>query len=141
MARPQRVLPRWRAGVPHILHQRPRRRGDGDHLELPRHHTARPSGNLGGLAGGLPPDRAVQVVELARQLRRRSLAAPEVGGYTHRRSRSRLAKARRGGEGELKKGRPLRAFEPRLFSRRSRASASPCAPSIAKRRSWWTLIS
>src|SRR6266700_2751422 len=28
MARPQRVLPRRRAGVPHILHQRPRRRGD-----------------------------------------------------------------------------------------------------------------
>ena len=74
MARPQRVLPRRRAGVPHLLHQQPRRRGDGDHLELPRHHAARPSGDLGGLAGGLPPDPAVQVVELARQLRRRGLA-------------------------------------------------------------------
>ena len=61
-------------GVPHILHQRPRRRGDGDHLELPRYHAARPSGDLGGLARGLPPDPAVQVVELARQLRRRGLA-------------------------------------------------------------------
>ena len=61
-------------GVPHILHQQPRRRGDGDHLELPRHHAARPSGDLGGLARGLPPDPAVQVVELARQLRRRGLA-------------------------------------------------------------------
>ncbi len=61
-------------GVPHLLHQQPRRRGDGDHLELPRHHAARPSGDLGGLAGGLPPDPAVQVVELARQLRRRGLA-------------------------------------------------------------------
>ena len=30
---------------------------------------ARPPGDLGGLAGGLPPDPAVQVVELARQLR------------------------------------------------------------------------
>jgi len=30
----------------------------------------RPPGNLGGLARGLPPDPAVQVVELARQLRR-----------------------------------------------------------------------
>jgi hypothetical protein len=29
---------------------------------------------LGGLARGLPPDPAVQVVELARQLRRRGLA-------------------------------------------------------------------
>ena len=56
MARPQRVLPRRRAGVPHVLHQQPRRRGDGDHLELPRHHAARPSGDLGGLAGGLPPE-------------------------------------------------------------------------------------
>ena len=61
-------------GVPHLLHQQPRRRGDGDHLELPRHHAARPSGDLGGLARGLPPDPAVQVVELARQLRRRGLA-------------------------------------------------------------------
>ena len=61
-------------GVPHILHQRARRRGDGDHLELPRYHGARPSGDLGGLARGLPPDSAVQVVELARQLRRRGLA-------------------------------------------------------------------
>ena len=61
-------------GVPHLLHQQPRRRGDGDHLELPRHHAARPSGDLGGLAGGLSPDPAVQVVELARQLRRRGRA-------------------------------------------------------------------
>ena len=74
MARPQRVLPRRRAGVPHMLHQQPRRRGDGDHLELPRHHAARPAGDLGGLAEGLPADPAVQVVELARQLRRRGLA-------------------------------------------------------------------
>ena len=34
VARPQRVLPRRRAGVPHRLHQQPRRRGDGDYLEL-----------------------------------------------------------------------------------------------------------
>src|SRR5262252_5875592 len=38
MARPQRVLPRRRASVPHLLHQQPRRRGAGEHLELPRHH-------------------------------------------------------------------------------------------------------
>ena len=74
MARPQRVLPRRRQGVPHLLHQQPRRRGDGDHLELPRYHAARPSGDLGGLARGLPPDSAVQVVELARQLPGRGLA-------------------------------------------------------------------
>jgi len=32
VARPQCIRPRRRAGVPHILHQRPRRRGDGNHL-------------------------------------------------------------------------------------------------------------
>jgi predicted dithiol-disulfide oxidoreductase (DUF899 family) len=51
-----------------------RGRSNGDHLELPRHLAARPPGDLGGLAVGLPPDSAVQVVELARQLRRRGLA-------------------------------------------------------------------
>ena len=45
---------------------------DGEHLELPRHHAARPAGGLGGLAGGLSPDPDLQVVELARQLRRRA---------------------------------------------------------------------
>ena len=43
---------------------------------------------------GLPPDSAVQVVELARQLRRRGLAESEVGRGV-RRWRSRLPKARR----------------------------------------------
>ena len=57
--------------VPHLLHQQPRRRGDGEHLELPRHHCARAPGGVGGLAGGLPPDPAVRVVELARRIRRR----------------------------------------------------------------------
>src|SRR6267142_2260227 len=74
VARPQCIHPRRRAGVPHILHQRPRRRGDGNHLELPRYDGARPSGDLGGLARELPPDPDVQVVELARQLRGRGLA-------------------------------------------------------------------
>src|SRR5580700_2266229 len=95
MARPQCVLPRRRAGVPHILHQRPRRRGDGDHVELPRYHAAWPSGDLGKLARGLPPDPAVQVVELARQLRRRGLARPQVGRGLGRQG-SHLPKARRG---------------------------------------------
>ena len=71
---PQRVLSRRRARVPHILYQQPRRRGDGDHLELPRYNAAWPSGKLGGFARRLPPDAAVQVVELARQLRRICLA-------------------------------------------------------------------
>ena len=37
-------------------------------LELPRHHRARSAGGGGGLAGGLPPDPAVPVVELPRRL-------------------------------------------------------------------------
>ena len=74
VARHERVHPRRRQGVPHLLHQQPRRRADGEHLELSRHHCARAPGGVGGLARGLPPDPAVQVVELARQLRRRGLA-------------------------------------------------------------------
>src|SRR5262249_30516743 len=66
-------------------------------LELPRPDGARAPGGMGRLAGGLPPDQAVQVVELARQLRRRGLARPEVGRGV-RRWRSHLPKARRTGE-------------------------------------------
>ena len=69
VARHERVHPRRRPRVPHLLHQRPRRRGDGEHLELPRHHCARAPGGVGGLAGGLPADAAVPVVELARRVR------------------------------------------------------------------------
>ncbi len=66
MARHERVHSRrWRQGVPHLLHQQPRRRANGKHLELPRHHRARATGGVGGLAGRLPPDPAIQVVELA----------------------------------------------------------------------------
>ena len=35
--------------LPHLLHRQPRRRGDGQHLELPRHDRTRPPGGLGGL--------------------------------------------------------------------------------------------
>src|SRR5437764_302015 len=66
---PQRVRPGRRARVPHLLHRRPRRRSDGHRLELPRHDGARTSRRVGGLAGGLSPNPAVQVVELERELR------------------------------------------------------------------------
>ena len=75
MARHERVHPRRRRGVPHLLRQQPRRRGDGGYLELPGHHRARASGRVGGLTRGLSPVRAVQVVELARRIRpQRSVA-------------------------------------------------------------------
>ena len=65
VARHQRLHPRRRPDLPHLLHRQPRRRGDGQHLELPRHHRARAPGGVGGLAGGLPADPAVPVVEPA----------------------------------------------------------------------------
>ena len=67
VARHERVHPRRRQGVPHLLHQQPRRRADGEYLELPRHHCARAPGGVGGLARGLPSDPAVRVVDLARR--------------------------------------------------------------------------
>jgi predicted dithiol-disulfide oxidoreductase (DUF899 family) len=71
--------------VPHLFHQQPRRRADGEHLELPRHHAAGPAGGLGGLARGLSSDPDLQVVELARQLRRRRSARQNVGRGVGRR--------------------------------------------------------
>ena len=41
---------------------------DGEHLELPRPDRARAPGGLGGLAGRLPPNPTVQVVEVARRI-------------------------------------------------------------------------
>ena len=67
VARHQRVHPRRRPGVPHLLRRRPRRRADGQHLELPRHHRARSPGAVGGLPRRLPAGRAVPVVDLARR--------------------------------------------------------------------------
>jgi predicted dithiol-disulfide oxidoreductase (DUF899 family) len=51
-----------------------RRRGDGQHVELPRHHRARPPGGVGGLARGLPADGALPVVEPPRRVRDRVIA-------------------------------------------------------------------
>ena len=59
VARHQRVHPRRQQGVPHLLHQRPRRRANGEYLELPRHHCARAPRTVGRLAEGLPPDSDV----------------------------------------------------------------------------------
>ncbi len=55
--------------VIYLLRRQPRRRGAGQHLELPRPGPARPPGDLGGLARGLSADRAVHLVELARRVR------------------------------------------------------------------------
>src|SRR6185437_8317289 len=67
--RHQRVHPRRRPGVPHLLRRQPRRLGAGQHLELPRPGRARPPGDVGGLTRGLPAERSVRLVELARRIR------------------------------------------------------------------------
>ena len=59
--------------------------------------AARAPGSVGGFAGGLPPESAVQVVELARQLRRREVGRPAVGQGVGRR-RGRLPQPRGGRE-------------------------------------------
>ena len=46
----------------------PRRRGDGEHLELPRHHGPRAPGGVGGLARRLSADAAVPVVASPRRV-------------------------------------------------------------------------
>ena len=82
MARNQRLLPRRRRHLPHLLRQRPRRRGDGEHLELPRPDRSRAAGGVGGLPGGLPADPALPVVEPPRRVRqaeRTGLIAEEAG--------------------------------------------------------------
>src|SRR6185312_5681766 len=73
----QRLPPRRRQNLPDLLHRQPRRRGDGEHLELPRPHGARAPGGVGGLAGGLPADAAVRLVALARRIRRGGRAMTE----------------------------------------------------------------
>jgi len=81
-------FPRRRQGVPHLLHQLPWRRGDGNHLELSRRDAARAPGDVGGLSAGLSSEPGLQVVELARQLRRRRRTRSEVGrGVGRRRGR------------------------------------------------------
>ena len=59
VARHERVDPRRRQGVPRLLHQQSRRRGDGKRLELPGHHRSWTSGKMGRLARGLSANRAV----------------------------------------------------------------------------------
>jgi hypothetical protein len=76
VARDQRLHSRGRSDLPHVLHRRPRRRADGEHLELPRHHCARAPGGVGGLAGGLSADAALSVVELPRRVRQGDVIAP-----------------------------------------------------------------
>ena len=60
---------------------------------LPRHHRARAPGGVGGLAGGLPADAAVHVVEAPRRVRR---AGQDGGGHLTHETRSGVAVDRSG---------------------------------------------
>ena len=57
--------------LPHLLRRRARRRGPRGDVQLPRHHSARAPGGLGGLARGLPagPARRRLVVAAPRRVR------------------------------------------------------------------------
>ena len=54
VARHERVHPRRRPCVPHVLHRQPRRRGVGQHVELPRHDRARAAGEWEDSPDGYP---------------------------------------------------------------------------------------
>ena len=147
VARHERVHPRRRPRVPHLLRQQPRRRGDGQHLELPRHHRARAPGGVGGLAGGLPADSAVRVVELARRLR----AAGPSEGFLEQVERATVrpgtstpplhlehlagheVRVRRGEEGNARRRRPPACRHGRAGTgpRRARSAPAGLAPVIA----------
>ena len=54
VARHQRLDPRRRPDLPHLPRQQPRRRDDGQHVELPRHHRARAPGGVEASPEGYP---------------------------------------------------------------------------------------
>ena len=95
----------------------PRRRGDGQHLELPRHHRARPPGGVGGLARGLPADPALRVVEPPRRVRRgdRPRAALPSRPLRERGSRARAR--------DRSRGRRAAGGDPAVARRRRRRPA------------------
>ena len=66
VARHERLHPRRRPHLSNLLHQRPRRRGAREHLELSRYDCPWAPREVGGLARGLPPDPALRLVEVAR---------------------------------------------------------------------------
>ena len=60
------------------------KRGDEVHgrdLGLPRHHSARAPGDLGGLTGGISADRSLRVVEPSRRVREREREHLMIGAH------------------------------------------------------------
>ena len=114
VARHERVHPRGRPGLPDLLHRQPRRRGDGQHLGLPRPHGARAPGGVGGLAGGLPADRrptsgGTTTTSTTGAARDRARGRRAAGGAAARRDRRRRRAAR---GARLDNGAPATRREP-----------------------------
>ncbi len=111
-----------RPHLPHLLHERPRRRRHRQRMEPARHHPARPPGGVGGLTRRLPAGPAVHVVEAARRIRggRRDLSVVTRGPSS---KRVRLERAGRGGaSGEHPLTRRRRVVEE---GRTCRGTATP----------------
>jgi len=114
---------------------------DGDHLAALDIHAVAPSETWEDSPEGYPRPRPYKcgtgtTTTTSRPRLTRS------GVEVSRRWRSRLPKARRRGESELKKGRPLRRLRAAGSFHTGAARVYPQgARSIARRRSWRTLIS
>src|SRR5829696_7554383 len=79
--RAERLPARRRRRLPHVRDAQPRRRDHRTGLELPRSGALRAPGDLGGLAGRLPPGRALYVVATPRRIRGGTMS--ERDGYRH----------------------------------------------------------
>ena len=69
VVRVQRVPARWRPGVPHVLRQRPGRRGVHPHVGDARPHAVRPAGELGRHPAGSTAIAALRLVGSPRRVR------------------------------------------------------------------------
>ena len=125
---------RRRPDLPHLLRRQPRRRGAGQHLDLPRHHRARPPGGVGGLARGLPADPAYQWWNLhdeydaATDFDAAHRERPPRSAGDGARDRDRARRRRAGGGARCRRCRRRR----RAAARARLAGAAPAAPAGAR---------
>ena len=106
-----------------LLRQQQRRRGDGEHLELPRPHCPRASGGMGGLARGLPADTALPVVEPPRRIWRGNHVRGARSQHSH--NGSHYTRACRGCSGGTSVAQLRRRGSPDMTDTRRCASSAP----------------
>jgi hypothetical protein len=87
---PERLLAGQRRRLPHVLHRRSRGRGARERMDPARPDSAWPSGDVGGLTGGLSADPAVRVVAPARRVPEVGLPKSSFRQPSQSKSRSRL---------------------------------------------------